>query len=180
MCIRDRRRVVSNAGAHPGAQASFGTETENDERASRDRYTQFHAEMPTEGPLTDAGLEVWPRGIYDLVMQITREYNRPIIEITESGCSYLDGPYEKENGRVPDARRTAFFRDELAELARAIADGANVRSFHAWSALDNFEWSDGYSQRYGLTYVDFRDQKRTVKDSGLWYGRVAAANRLDV
>jgi beta-glucosidase len=174
------RRVVSNAGARPGGQASFGTEIENDESASRDRYTQFHAEMPTEGPLTDAGLEVWPRGIYDLVMQITREYNRPIIEITESGCSYLDGPYEKENGRVPDARRTAFFRDELAELARAIADGANVRSFHAWSALDNFEWSDGYSQRYGLTYVDFRDQKRTVKDSGLWYGRVAAANRLDV
>ena len=174
------RRVVSNAGAQEGGQATFGTEIENDQGASRDRYTQFHAEMPTEGPLTDAGLEVWPRGIYDLVMQITRQYSRPIIEITESGCSYLDAPYEKENGRVPDTRRTDFFRNELAELARAIADGANVRSFHAWSLLDNFEWSDGYSQRYGLTYVDFRDQKRTVKDSGLWYGKVAAANRLDV
>ena len=136
--------------------------------------------MPTEGPLTDAGLEVWPRGIYDLVMRITREYNRPIIEITESGCSYLDSPYEKENGEVPDARRTEFFREELAELARAIADGANVRAFHAWSLLDNFEWTDGYTQRYGLTYVDFRDQKRTVKDSGRWYARVAAANRLSV
>jgi beta-glucosidase len=173
------RRIVSSQNAGHG-QASFGTEIENDERASRDRYTQFHAEMPMEGPLTDAGLEVWPRGIYDLVMQITRQYNRPILEITESGCSYLDTPYEKANGRVPDPRRTAFFRDELRELARAIADGANVRSFHAWSLLDNFEWSDGYSQRYGLTYVDFRDQKRTVKDSGLWYGRVAAANRWDV
>lgn len=174
------RRIVSNAGAHAGGQASFGTEIENDAGASRDRYTQFHAEMPTEGPLTDAGLEIWPHGIYDLVMQITREYNHPVIEITESGCSYLDGPYDKENGRIPDTRRIEFFRDELAELARAIADGANVRSFHAWSALDNFEWSDGYSQRYGLIYVDFRDQRRTVKDSGLWYGRVAAANRLDV
>jgi beta-glucosidase len=174
------RRIVSNAGGHVAGQASFGTEIENDAGASRDRYTQFHAAMPTEGPLTDAGLEIWPRGIYDLVMQITREYNHPIIEITESGCSYLDGPYEKDNGRVPDTRRVDFFREELAELARAIADGANVRSFHAWSALDNFEWADGYSQRYGLTYVDFRDQKRTVKDSGLWYGRVAAANRLDV
>ena len=106
-------------------------------------------------------------------MQITREYNHPIVEITESGCGYLDG------GRVPDTRRINFFRDELAELARAIADGANVRAFHAWSLLDNFEWADGYTQRYGLTYVDYRDQKRTVKDSGRWYGKVAATNRLD-
>ncbi|MGH9615389.1 MAG: GH1 family beta-glucosidase [Acidobacteriaceae bacterium] len=176
------RRIVSDASgaAHANGGASFGTETEQDTSGGRDRYTQFHAAMPTEGPLTDAGLEIWPRGIYDLVMRITREYNRPVIEITESGCSYLDDPYQKEDGRVPDQRRIEFFREELAELARAIADGANVRAFHAWSLLDNFEWADGYSQRYGLTYVDFRDQKRTIKDSGLWYGRVAAANRLDV
>jgi beta-glucosidase len=136
--------------------------------------------MPTEGPITDGGLEIWPGGIYDLVMQISREYDFPIIEITESGCGYLDTPYERDEGRVPDARRISFFRSELAELARAIKDGARVRAFHAWSALDNFEWNDGYTQRYGLTYVDFRDQKRTVKDSGNWYGRVAAGNRLDV
>ncbi len=175
------RRIVSDAsGRDPkGGQAHFGTELESD-GASRDPFTRFHAVMPTEGPLTDAGLEVWPRGIYDLVMQITRQYNRPIIEITESGCSYLDGPFELENGRVPDARRTDFFREHLAELAHAIADGANVRAYHAWSLLDNFEWADGYSQRYGLTFVDFRNQKRTVKDSGLWYSRVAASNRLDV
>jgi beta-glucosidase len=176
------RRIVSDAGgsAPSNGQATFGTEIENDQSAGRDPYTRFHAEMPTEGPLTDAGLEVWPHGIYDLVMQITREYNRPIIEITGSGCSYLGTPYEKENGRVPDTRRIDFFRPHLAELARAIKDGANVRAYHAWSLLDNFEWADGYSQRYGLTYVDFRDQKRTVKDSGLWYGRVAAANHLNV
>jgi beta-glucosidase len=134
--------------------------------------------MPTEGPLTDAGLEVWSRGIYDLVMQITREYNRPVIEITESGCRYLDTPYEGESGHVPDARRIEFFHNELAELARTISDSANVRAFHAWSLLDNFERADGYSQRYGLTYVDFRDQKRTVKDSGLWYRKVAGLNGL--
>ncbi len=80
---------------------------------------------------------------------------------------------------MPDVRRIAFFRSYLAELAKAIQDGARVRSYHAWTLLDNFEWADGYSQRYGLTYVDFRNQRRTVKDSGLWYGRVAAANRLD-
>jgi beta-glucosidase len=173
------RRIVSDAGGSGHATPTFGTEIEQDTSAGRDPYTRFNAVMPTEGPLTDAGLEVYPRGIYDLVMQISREYNHPIIEITESGCSYLDTPYEKADGRVPDERRTVFFRDELRELARAIADGARVRSFHAWSLLDNFEWADGYSQRYGLTYVDFRDQKRTVKDSGLWYGKVAASNRLD-
>ena len=133
--------------------------------------------MPTEGPLTESGLEVWPRGIYDLVMQISGEYDHPIIEMTESGCGYLDGP--NESGRVPDNRRIEFFREELAELARAIGDGARVRSFHAWSLMDNFEWASGHTERYGLIYVDYRDQKRTIKDSGYWYGRVAASNRLD-
>jgi beta-glucosidase len=175
------RRVVSNAGS--AAQSSggghFGTETEGEGGSSaRDPLTQIHVEMPTEGPLTEAGLEIWPRGIYDLVMQISREYDHPVIEISENGCCYLDSP--DETGRVPDARRIAFHRQILAELARAIADGARVRAYHAWSLVDNFEWTDGYTQRYGLTYVDFRSQKRTVKDSGLWYGRVAAANRLTV
>jgi len=175
------RRIVADAGgsAHQGG-SSFGTEIEEDTSGGRDPYTRFNAVMPTEGPLTDAGLEVWPRGIYDLVTQISREYNHHIIEITESGCSYLDTPHDREGGRVPDSRRIHFFRDELVQLARAIADGAKVRSFHAWSLLDNFEWADGYSQRYGLTYVDFRDQKRTVKDSGNWYGQVAADNRVAI
>jgi beta-glucosidase len=175
------RRVVSNAtgGAQPSNGAHFGTETEGEGgSSSRDPLTQIHVEMPTEGPLTEAGLEIWPRGIYDLVMQISREYSHPIIEISENGCCYLDGP--DETGRVPDTRRIDFHRQILAELARAIADGARVRAYHAWSLVDNFEWTDGYTQRYGLTYVDFRSQKRIVKDSGLWYGRVAAANRLDV
>ena len=67
-----------------------------------------------------------------------------------------------------------------AELARAIADGARVRAYHAWSLLDNFQWAEGYTERYGLIYTDFRSQKRTIKDSGFWYSRVAASNRLDV
>lgn len=172
------RRVVSDAsGSRAGGGTQFGTETELD-GGSRDTFTGFHAEMPTEGPLTDAGLEVYPQGIYDLVMQVSREYGFPPIEITESGCSYLDAPWPKEGGRVPDDRRIAFFRSYLTELARAIQDGAKVRSFHAWTLLDNFEWADGYSQRYGLTYVDFRDQTRTLKDSAKWYGQVAATGRV--
>ncbi len=82
--------------------------------------------------------------------------------------------------RRPRARHRciAFFRGILTELALAIPHGARVRSFHAWSLLDNFEWTEGYSQRYGLSWVDYRDQSRTIKDSGHWYGSVASQNNL--
>jgi len=176
------RRIVSDASnAQSFGGGSFGgTEIESETAGGRDPYTKIRASMPTEGPLTDSGMEVWPRGIYDLVTQITKEYNHPIIEITESGGGYLDAPYDKDNGRIPDTRRIQWYRQVLAELARAIADGARVRAYHAWSLLDNFQWAEGFTERYGLIYVDFRSQQRTIKDSGYWYSRVAASNKLDV
>jgi beta-glucosidase len=129
-----------------------------------------------QGPRTDFGWEVWPKALYDMVLRITRDYNRPVIEITESGCSYGDGP--DASGAIHDGRRIAYHREYLAALARSIADGADVRGYHAWSLLDNFEWADGFSQRFGLAYVDFKTQKRTLKDSGYWYAKVAAENRV--
>jgi beta-glucosidase len=62
----------------------------------------------------------------------------------------------------------------------ALAPRCPHRAFHAWTLLDNFQWAEGYTERYGLIYTDFRNQKRTIKDSGLWYGRVAVSNRLNV
>jgi beta-glucosidase len=173
------RRIISDAKSTRGPQQQYGTEIEADtgDVNGRDPYTRFHAVMPTEGALTHAGLEIYPRGIYDLVTQISREYNNPIIEITECGSCYMDPP--DASGRIPDDRRTAFLRGILTELARAIHEGARVRAFHAWTLLDNFEWTEGYTQRYGLTWVDFRDQRRIVKDSGRWYARVAATNRIE-
>jgi len=129
-----------------------------------------------QGPKTDFGWEVWPKALYDMVMRITRDYNRPVIEITESGCSYNDGP--DAVGVIRDHRRIEYHRQYLMALARAITEGADVRSYHSWSLTDNFEWADGYSQRFGLAYVDFRNQNRTIKDSGRWYARVAAENRV--
>jgi beta-glucosidase len=79
---------------------------------------------------------------------------------------------------VPDQRRIGFYRGYLGALGRAMREGAKVRAYHAWSLLDNFEWAEGYSQRFGLTYVDFRTLKRTLKDSGKWYGRLAATCSL--
>ena len=128
------------------------------------------------GPLTDIGWEVWPEGIYDIVTRISKDYQRPVIEITENGASYLDAP--DVHGAVPDTRRIDYYRDHLVELRRAMLDGARVRGYHAWSILDNFEWAEGYTQRFGLVYVDFRDQRRIIKDSGHWYANVAAHNRV--
>ena len=130
----------------------------------------------TEGPLTDFAWEVWPGGFYEMIMQITREYNKPVIEITENGCSYLDSPDVR--GRVPDQRRIDYTRGYLSAVGRAMKDGADVRTYHHWSLLDNFEWAEGYAQRFGLVYVDFRDQRRIIKDSGHWYAKLAATGSL--
>jgi beta-glucosidase len=124
------------------------------------------------GPRTAFDWEVWPKSIYDMVMRITRDYNRPAIEITENGCSYGDAP--GADGLIHDARRIEYLRGYLSELARAIGDGADVRGYHVWSLMDNFEWDSGFSQRFGLAYVDFKTQQRTVKESGKWYGEVAS------
>jgi len=133
-------------------------------------------EDATEGPLTDFAWEVWPDGFYEMIMQITREYGNPAIEITENGCSYLDSPDAK--GHIPDQRRIDFTRGYLSAVGRAMKDGADVRAYHHWSLLDNFEWAEGFAQRFGLVYVDFRDQRRIIKDSGHWYGRLAATGSL--
>jgi beta-glucosidase len=129
-----------------------------------------------QGPKTDRGWEVWPSVLYDVVTRITRDFNRPQIEITESGCSYNDGP--DASGVIRDTRRIEYHRQYLQALARAIADGADVRGYHAWTLLDNFEWAEGFSQRFGLAYVDFKTQQRTIKESGKWYAKVAAKNAL--
>jgi beta-glucosidase len=139
-------------------------------------FTLFPVKMfpATTGPATDIGWEVWPRAIYDLLMRITRDYQRPAIEITESGCAYNDGP--DHDGMIHDTRRIQYHRAYLEYVARAIEDGADVRGYHAWTLMDNFEWSEGYGQRFGLIHVDFATQKRAIKESGKWYGEVAKTN----
>ncbi len=131
-----------------------------------------------QGPRTDFGWEVWPDALYEILVRISRDYDRPPIEITENGCSYADGP--DAQGVVRDTRRIAFYEGYLEAVHRAIADGADVRGYHAWSLLDNFEWAEGYEQRFGIVWVDFGDPKRRriLKESGRWFGRVAQENAL--
>lgn len=148
------------------------------ERAAHFQQWLFPVKMDggQVGPKTDIGWEVWPKALYDIVTRITKDYNRPVIEITESGCAYNDGP--DSSGVIRDQRRIDYHAQHLAALARAIAEGADVRGYHAWSLLDNFEWAEGYSQRFGVTYVDFKTEKRTLKESGKWYGTVAEKNAI--
>jgi beta-glucosidase len=148
------------------------------ERLSHAQQWLFPVKMAggQQGPKTSMGWEVWPQAMYDMVMRISRDFNRPQIEITESGCAYNDGPDAR--GVIHDTRRIDYHRQYLQAVARAIADGADVRGYHAWTLLDNFEWAEGFSQRFGLAYVDFKTQQRTIKESGSWYAKVAAENRV--
>ncbi len=128
------------------------------------------------GPKTDIGWEVWPKALYDMVTRISHDYNHPVIEITESGCAYNDGPNVR--GEIHDQRRISYHREYISAMARAISEGVDVRSYHAWSLMDNFEWAEGYNQRFGLSYVDFKTQQRSIKESGRWYAKVASDNRI--
>jgi beta-glucosidase len=133
-------------------------------------------EEAERGPKTENGWEVWPNGLYNVLTKVNRIYKPKAIEITENGCSYGDVP--DGQGSVPDERRVAFFRGYIGAMGRAHKEGVPVRGYHAWSLMDNFEWAEGYSQRFGFAFVDFRTLKRTVKDSGNWYARLTATGEL--
>ena len=138
----------------------------------RVRAAPGHAPLGLEqvsggSPLTAMGWEVDADGLHEVLMRVRRDYGDVAIYITENGAAYDDG--EVHNGTVEDPERTAYLRDHLAALSRAIADGVDVRRYYAWSLLDNFEWEHGYGKRFGIVRVDYETQRRIPKRSGLWY-----------
>ena len=131
-------------------------------------------DAPVDGvERTEFGWEVYPEALHDVILRIWNDYKLPIY-ITENGCSYSDGPDAR--GVVDDQRRISFLQRYIAQVARAIEEGADVRGYYLWSLMDNFEWAFGYSQRFGITHVDFETQKRTIKQSGYWYRDVIKEN----
>ena len=114
---------------------------------------------------TSMGWEVYPRGMYDVLMLIKNEYDNPLIYITENGAAYTD---IVENSHVHDPLRQKYLEQHTAEVAKAIRDGANVKGYFIWTLIDNFEWATGFSKRFGLVYVDYATQERIIKDSGYW------------
>ena len=97
---------------------------------------------------------------------LQERYELPIV-ITENGLASMD--WVCEDGKIHDAQRIDFLSRYLKQLHRAIEDGVDVRGYFHWSFMDNFEWNFGYKYRMGLTHVDYATQKRTLKDSALWY-----------
>lgn len=128
-----------------------------------------------EGKRTEMGWEIWPQALREALLTITREYGRIPIEVCESGCAFADAP--GPDGAINDEARIAYHRAHLRAVSEAIAAGANVHSYHAWSLYDNFEWASGYRPRFGIVHVDFATQRRTLKASGEWYREVCLAAR---
>jgi beta-glucosidase len=100
-------------------------------------------------------------------------YRLPIV-ITENGMANLD--WVAMDGGVHDPQRIDYTTRHLQELLRAVGDGVHISGYFHWSLLDNFEWAEGYEQRFGLVYVDFRTQRRILKDSARWYAEVIRTN----
>ena len=125
-------------------------------------------------PRTEMDWEIYPTGLYKLLCRLHFDYNAPKLYVTENGCSYSDGP--SEDGHVHDQRRLEYLRGHFLAGHRAILAGAPLAGYFVWSFLDNFEWAKGYSQRFGIVYVDYETQQRTLKDSALWYKDVIAEN----
>ena len=127
-------------------------------------------------PTTDFGWPVVPEALRELLISFRARYRDavPPIYLTESGCSYAVGP--DADGVVDDQGRVDYFHAHLTAIAEAIERGVDVRGHYAWSLLDNFEWADGYTQRFGLVHVDYVTQQRTRKRSFQWYADLIAAH----
>ncbi|MDQ1485447.1 MAG: beta-glucosidase [Actinomycetota bacterium] len=130
--------------------------------------------LDVPGRHTAMGWPVDASGLQELLGRLWRDYHVPMF-ITENGAAFDD---VVDGGEVRDAERVRYLHEHLAAVHDALTDGVDVRGYYVWSLLDNFEWSYGYSKRFGIVYVDFDSQQRTIKDSGRFYARVARSNGL--
>ena len=124
-------------------------------------------------PRTNMGWAVTPDALYWGVRFIHNRYSLPII-ISENGVAIID--FKMDDGRVHDPQRIQFMKWYLRGLKRAANEGYPIRGYMAWSILDNLEWAHGFDKRFGLIYVDFRTQERTLKDSAYWYAELIQSN----
>jgi beta-glucosidase len=125
---------------------------------------------------TEMNWPVTPVGMYEQIMQWHQEYRIKEIVITENGSAWQD--VLAHDGRVQDRKRCDYLVRHLAQVRRAIVDGAPVTGYFAWSLLDNFEWALGYRPRFGIVYVDFASQRRYIKDSGFLFRDIIRNNAL--
>ncbi len=130
---------------------------------------------PTAPPLTDMGWEIYPQGLTEILLDINKRYTLPPVYITENGAAMPD---TLQQGQIEDNERVAYFQQHLQAVENAINGGMRIDGYFAWSLMDNFEWAEGYAKRFGIVYVDYVTQQRTLKASALAL-RDCFANRLD-
>ena len=123
--------------------------------------------LPQGRERTDFGWEVAPDGLTALLGRIARDYAPKEMYVTENGSCYDDGV--SSDGSIDDSKRRDYLVRHLEAVRQSRAEGSPVKGYFAWSLLDNFEWSEGYLRRFGIAYVDFATQQRTLKASGQWY-----------
>jgi beta-glucosidase len=128
---------------------------------------------------TEMGWEVFPQGLTDILVRVANEYTKVPLHVTENGAAFDDPPALPEGG-VDDPLRVDYLRAHLSAVRDAIARGADVRGYFVWSLMDNFEWSQGYSKRFGIVHVDYATQKRTPKRSARVYAEAIRTNGASV
>jgi beta-glucosidase len=127
-------------------------------------------------PITEKGWEIYPNGLHEVLMRLRREYGEPMLYVTENGVAFEDNVVKE--GKIQDEDRIAFLRDHILAAYRAIKDGVRLGGYFVWSIVDNFEWADGYSMRFGLVRMNYETLERTPKKSFYWYKQVIANNGL--
>ena len=127
---------------------------------------------------TETGWEVFPQGMTDILVWVKQRYGNPPLYVTENGAAFFDPPTAQAD-RVDDPLRVDYLRKHIAAMHAASESGVDLRGYFAWSLLDNFEWSLGYSKRFGIVHVDFETQKRTPKNSARLYSSIIASNGAD-
>jgi beta-glucosidase len=130
--------------------------------------------QPEGSEFTGMGWEVYPDALRELLVRVRDEYDPPPLYVTENGAAFAD---RRSNGHVDDPRRSAYIASHLDAIGAALNEGVPVAGYFVWSLLDNFEWHQGYSQRFGLVYVDFETLERVPKASYAWYRDFIAAQR---
>lgn len=116
---------------------------------------------------TDMEWSIVPWGCKKLLLWLSERYNYPDIYITENGCALPDE--DDVNIAVNDTRRVDFYRGYIDACHQAIEAGVKLKGYFAWTLMDNYEWEEGYTKRFGLNHVDFTTGKRTPKQSAIWY-----------
>ncbi len=133
-------------------------------------------EATTNGERTDIGWEIDASAMTRVLVQLNSRYTLPPCYVTENGACYNMGP--DNSGAIDDQPRLDYLASHIAAVADAIEQDVDVRGYFAWSLMDNYEWAEGYTMRFGLTHVDYDTQVRTIKKSGHWFSELATAQAL--